>query len=281
MPEVADIEEGHSLVFVSDDGAEGKIRRNLLSDFTNIMKNGKIAINLAEGLKLVSVMPVTEADDVAVTTASGQTIRFPVSDLRVFSSRESSGIRAMVYEKGSRIVSACVLPHTDATPIERRVYLAGGTLTEKRERLVDEDGVVTIPDGISMHEDGETIRLVMDEAQMASMKALERHILTISQNGYGKRSSSHDFRVSNRGGKGIVGAGTSAKTGDIATCLVVGEADDLVLSTDGGQTIRTRVAEIRLMGRDTQGVKVFTLGEGQKIVSVARVSNDSEEDAQA
>ncbi|HHN66989.1 MAG TPA: DNA gyrase subunit A, partial [Thermopetrobacter sp.] len=233
----------------------GTVRRNRLSDFTGIKANGKIAMKLAEGDAILDVAICTEDDDILLTTAAGQAIRFPVPEVRVFAGRNSVGVRGIDLAAGDEVISMSVLKHFEIAPEERDAYL-------KMKRAESEKI------------DGE-----MDTARYMEIAAAEQLILTLSEKGYGKRASSHEFRTTKRGGKGIVAMVVNERNGRLVAAFPVADDDQIMLVTDGGQLIRTPVEDIRIAGRNTQGVIVFRTAEGEKVVSAERIS-EMEEDGE-
>ncbi len=233
----------------------GHVRRNRLSDFTGIKRNGKIAMKLKEGDAILDVAVCTEDDDILLTTAKGQAIRFPVTDVRVFSGRDSMGVRGIRLEDGDEVISMSVLRHFELTPDERDAYL-------RMKRSEDEA-------------EGEP---ALTPERFAEIEAAEQLILTLSERGYGKRTSSHEFRVTGRGGKGVTAMALTEKTGRLVAAFPVEDGDQIMLVTDRGKLIRTNVDEIRIAGRATQGVIVFRTEEGERVVSAERISDVSEEE---
>ncbi|MCG8447879.1 MAG: DNA gyrase subunit A [Hyphomicrobiales bacterium] len=245
---------------------KGSVRRNKLSDFVGIRQNGKIAMKFEEGVGLAGVDTCTEHDDVLLTTAKGQCIRFSVSDLRVFQSRDSMGVRGIALADDDHVISMAILRHVEATPDERAEYL-------KRSRAIrGETEEVAL--------DEEAVGGELSQERYAEMSAAEQFILTISENGYGKRTSSYEYRISGRGGKGIIAMTVSERNGEIIASFPVEESDQIMLVTNGGQLIRVPIDGIRIAGRSTQGVIVFSTGEDEKVVSVERISEDEEDDAE-
>lgn len=247
----------------------GTVRRNKLSDFVQVNRNGKIAMKLDEGDGIVDVQVCTENDDVLLTTAAGQCIRFPVTDVRVFKGRDSVGVRGIGLGESDTVISLSILRHFDATPAERDAYL-------KRSRAVageGEDGTETDPDeaGDLIAEFGEEL----GTERYAEMGAAEQFILTVSERGYGKRTSSFSYRTTGRGGKGITAMAVNDRNGRLVASFPVDESDQIMLVTDGGQLIRCPVDGIRIAGRATQGVIVFNTGESS-VVSVERVSEEDD-----
>jgi DNA gyrase subunit A len=264
LPESKDDLQGKAIVFVTD---FGDVRRNDAMDFANINRAGKIAIKLEDDMgrstgKLVNVLLCDTSDDVLLATKKGMSIRFPLDDLRPMQSRTSTGVRGILLEKGDTVISASLLKHFDLTTDERNAFLAGGSVELEEE---DEAGNKT----------SRTVTLTPE--RFAEIKAAEQFLLTASDGGYGKRSSSHDFRVQSRGGKGIACMNINVTTGSLIAAFPVIEDDGLVMVTDSGQMIRTRVREIRTQGRATRGVTLFKLSDGQKIVDVARIDGGDEE----
>ncbi|CUA95886.1 DNA gyrase subunit A [Pannonibacter indicus] len=249
----------------------GTVRRNKLSDFTQINRSGKIAMKLEEGDGIVGVFTCTEHDDVMLTTAAGQCIRFPVSDVRVFAGRNSVGVRGITLAGDDRLISMTILRHFNATSEERAAYL-------KLRRLMR--GEADDAGSEAVAEDGEeTAAGDLPQERYAEMSAAEQVILTVSENGYGKRTSSFEYRVTGRGGKGITAMAVNKRNGPLIASFPVEDRDQIMLVTDGGQLIRCPVDGIRVAGRATQGVIVFNTAEDEKVVAVERVSeeDDSEE----
>jgi DNA gyrase subunit A len=260
----------------------GTVRRNKLSDFVDVRRSGIIAMKLDEGEGIVDVQICTEHDDVLLTSADGQCIRFPVTDVRVFQGRTSMGVRGIALAEGDKVISLSILRHTDATGDERAAYLkhAGAV----RRGLNGADAEESAPDAEEAPEPAGNDAIELGEQKYVSMSAAEQFVLTISERGYGKRSSSYEYRITGRGGKGIVAMdvrerdGTiRKKTGRLIASFPVEDGDQLMLVTDGGQLIRTRVEGIRIVGRSTQGVIVFDTAEGERVVSVERISEEGDE----
>ncbi len=241
----------------------GSVRRNALSDFTQVNRNGKIAMKLDEGEGIVGVDTCTEGDDVLLTTALGQCIRFPVPEVRVFKGRDSMGVRGISLGDDDTVISMAILRHFEAEADERSLYL-------KQARLMRGE---TEADGGS---DEETAAGAgqLDTERYAAMSASEQFVLTISENGYGKRTSSFEYRTTGRGGKGIVAMSTGPRNGKLVASFPVEDADQIMLVTDGGQLIRCPVDGIRVAGRSTQGVIVFNTAEAEHVVSVERIRDD-------
>ncbi len=247
----------------------GTVRRNKLSDFTQVNRAGKIAMKLDEGEAIVDVAICSEGDDVLLTTAQGQCIRFAVPEVRVFKGRDSMGVRGIALDKDDRVISLSILRHFDAAGDERAAYLkmsraVNGEANGENEVDIGEEGG-----------NGGAGELAQD--RYVAMSAAEQFILTISQNGYGKRSSSFEYRITGRGGKGIVAMAVNDRNGPLVASFPVEETDQIMLVTDGGQLIRCPVEGIRIIGRGAQGVIVFNTAEDEKVVSVERVAGEEDE----
>ncbi len=251
----------------------GTVRRNKLGDFVQVNRNGKIAMKLEEeGDEILSVETCTDRDDVLLTTALGQAIRFPVDDVRVFAGRNSIGVRGMTMAEGDSLISMTILSHVDADPAERAAYLKRSA-AERRAMGVEEDDIALVGE-----EAGEVTELAEERYQ--ELKAREQFVLTVSERGFGKRSSSYDFRISGRGGKGIRATDTS-KTGEIGVLVAafpIEESDQIMLVSDGGQLIRVPVNGIRIASRATKGVTIFSTAADEKVVSVERISEPEGDD---
>ncbi|MFN3506189.1 MAG: DNA gyrase subunit A [Allorhizobium sp.] len=245
----------------------GTVRRNKLSDFIQVNRNGKIAMKLEEeGDQILGVETCTDRDDVLLTTALGQAIRFPVDEVRVFAGRNSIGVRGLTLADSDRLISMTILAHVDAEPWERAAYLKRSA-AERRAMGVDEDDIALV--GEEVGAEGE-----LSEERYQELKAREQFVLTVSEKGYGKRSSSYDFRTSGRGGKGIRATDTSKTTeiGELVAAFPVEDTDQLMLVSDGGQLIRVPVNGIRIASRATKGVTIFSTAKDEKVVSVERIT---------
>ena len=243
--------------------AHGNVRRNKLSDFTQVNKAGKIAMKLDEGDMIVDVQICTADDDVLLTTVEGQSIRFAVDDVRVFKGRDSTGVRGINLAKNDHVISMAILRHVDATAEERSAYIrmrraVSGEATQD-ETPIDEEF------------SGDA---AISQERYAELSAREQVILTISEHGFGKRSLAYEYRVTGRGGKGIVAMAVNERNGKLVASFPVEMSDQIMLVTDGGQLIRCPVDGIRIAGRATQGVTVFNTAEGERVVSVERISDD-------
>jgi len=250
----------------------GTVRRNKLSDFAQINRAGKIAMKLDPGEEIVDVQICTENDDVLLTTAGGQCIRFPVTDVRVFKGRDSMGVRGIALGDGDRVISLAILHHIEADSGERMAYL-------KMRRAIAGEASETA-ETMNEEANGEDAPAALPPERYAQMSAAEEIILTISANGYGKRTSSYEYRITGRGGKGIVAMAVNTRNGPLVASMPVEEADEIMLVTNGGQMIRCPVEGIRVAGRGTQGVIVFDTAEDERVVGVERISEDEAENGE-
>ncbi len=247
----------------------GTVRRNKLSDFVQVNRNGKIAMKFDdESDEILAVYPCSEDDDVLLTAASGQCIRFPVTEVRVFAGRSSLGVRGIALAEGDRLISMAILRHSNASGPERAAFLKLTAGERRSESEADAE--------IVMEEDAD--ETILSAERLEEMRAEEEFVLTVSEYGYGKRSSSHDFRITGRGGKGIRATDVSkvGEIGKLVAAFPVEDADQIMLVTNGGQVIRVPVDEIRIASRATKGVKIFTTGEDERVVSVERISEPAE-----
>ena len=251
----------------------GDVRRNELSDFVNVNKSGKIAMKLEAGDGIVGVATCTDADDFLLTTRGGKAIRFWVGDVRVFKGRDSTGVRGIKLAASDEVVSLSLLYHSDASSPEARAYLKQASAARKAAgEDVAEEGADTSPEEAA--DDGEEANLTPD--RYAALGAREQFVLTMSQTGFGKRSSSYEYRVTGRGGSGIVAIGMGKKNSAVIASFPVEESDDLMLISDTGQTIRVAVSSVSIQGRSAQGVTIFRVDEGERVVSVERIADVSD-----
>jgi DNA gyrase subunit A len=247
----------------------GTVRRNKLSDFVDVRRSGIIAMRLAEGEAIVDVQICTEHDDVLLTSAAGQCIRFPVADVRVFQSRTSMGVRGLALENGDRVISMSILRHVDASADERAAYLKRANAVR---RGVGEEDIAT-----DAEETPNAGAIELGEQRYVEMSAAEQVVLTVTENGFGKRTSSYEYRTTGRGGKGIVAMAVTPRNGRLVASFPVEEGDHIMLVTNGGQLIRCPVNGIRIAGRSTQGVIVFSTAENERVVAVERLTEEGEE----
>ncbi len=259
LPEQAEGAAKPFLMFATDSGS---IRRNELEDFEQIQRNGKVAMKLEDGDHIVGVEVATEHDDVLLTTARGQCIRFPVADLRVFQSRSSVGVRGVRLEDGDKVISMSVLRHIEATVDERTAYMK-----MSRAASGEENG-----EAVDAGDDEAVSSATLAPERFAELGAAEQFILTVSANGYGKRTSSYAYRISGRGGKGITAMAVNDRNGPLVASFPVENNDEIMLVTDSGQLIRCPVSGIRLTSRGAQGVILLKTADDEHVVSVERIS---------
>ncbi len=254
--------------------ASGSVRRNRLSDFVNVMANGKIAMKLAEGDHLVDVSVCDEGQDVLLSTAKGKCIRFPTTDVRLFAGRSSSGVRGIRLAPGDNVMSMSTLNHASFSIEERDAYLR----RSRAERMENDEAAEA--NGNGNGENSEAISL--SDERYAEMAAMDQFILTLAANGYGKRTSSYEYTVRKRGGQGIANINLdSGKDNSVVASFPVVTGDQLVLVTDNGQMIRTGIDEIRIAGRATRGVIVFRVAEDEHVVSVSRLSEEEDDEEES
>jgi DNA gyrase subunit A len=266
LPEDEEAWETLDVMFATTNGS---VRRNKLSDFAQVFRAGKLAMRLDEGEEIVDVQICSETDDVLLTTGNGLCIRFPVTDVRVFKGRDSMGVRGIALSPGDRVIALAILRHIDAESGERLAYLkmrravAGEVIPESGETSGEEAGV----------EDSAAAQTISPD-RYAEMSAAEQIILAISANGYGKRSSSYEYRITSRGGKGIVAMAVNQRNGKLVAAMPVEDGDEIMLVTNGGKLIRCPVDGIRIAGRGTQGVIVFDTDAAEQVAAVERISED-------
>jgi len=249
----------------------GTVRRNALSDFTNIKRNGKIAMRLDENDRLINVQPCMEEDDVFLTTRLGKAIRFRATDVRLFRGRDSLGVRGIRLGEGDEVVSMSILHHVDyqdvpgSDVLERDLYLK---LAAQMRRATGEG-----------EEEIEALSGDISQERFIQLSAEEEFILTVTESGLGKRTSAHEYRITNRGGQGIANMELTQRSGGVVAAFPVSDNDQIMLVTDGGQVIRCAVNEISITGRRTQGVWIFRVDEGEKVVSVSLAGDENGNDA--
>ncbi len=256
----------------------GHVRRNKLSDFVQVNRNGKIAMKLDEGDSIIDVATCSETDNVLLTTALGQCIRFSVDEVRVFKGRDSTGVRGINLAPKDRVISLTILRHVAATAEER-----GAAYLKMRRALSGEAILAGEPEEGAADAEEAMAEAAISPERYAEMGAAEQFVLTISENGYGKRTSSFEYRITGRGGKGIVAMAVNERNGNLVASFPVEESDQIMMVSDGGQLIRCPVHGIRVAGRGTQGVIVMDAREGERVVSVERVSEsegDSEDEGE-
>lgn len=246
----------------------GNVRRNKLSDFVDVRRSGIIAMKLDDNEAIVDVQICTERDDVLLTAAGGQCIRFPVTDVRVFTGRTSMGVRGIALAEGDKVISLAILRHVETSSDERSAYL------KMRRAVAGEAATEETPADAEAEETSGSFQLPQE--RYVEMSAQEQVVLTVSVNGYGKRTSSYEYRTTGRGGKGIVAMSVNNRNGNLVASFPVEDADQIMLVTDKGQLIRCPVEGIRIAGRSTQGVIVFDTAEDEHVVSVEHITEEAE-----
>jgi DNA gyrase subunit A len=220
---------------------KGKVRKNSLEDFVNIQTTGKIAMKLDGDDKIIGVKICKEDQDVILSTQLGKCIRFMSKKLRIFKGRSSKGIKGIELGKDDKVISLSVLnPSGINSNLAKKLLKNGSGNKDKKSEVV----------------------------------AKQKYMLSITENGFGKRTSFYDYRVTNRGGKGIIGIVASSRNGNVSASFPVDEGDEIILSTDKGKVIRCAVKEIRVAGRNTQGVRIFKLSGEEKVVSAIRIEDN-------
>ena len=268
LPENEDECKDMSIMFAT---SQGNVRRNSLMDFVNVQSNGKIAMKLDEGDKLVNVRICTEEDDVMLAAKDGKCIRFPVTEVRMFVGRNSTGVRGIKLADGDEIISMSILKHSDATSEERDEY---GRASSALKRIQSERGV----DAPVKFEELGVDTNILPEDKYEAMKANEQFILTVTTTGYGKRTSSYEYRVTGRGGQGIANMEMSARNKEVASSFPIEDDNQIMMVTDGGKLIRMPVGDIRIAGRKTQGVILFRTADNERVVSVTKLEADEGDD---
>jgi DNA gyrase subunit A len=263
MPEDAESIDQHDIIFAT---SAGNVRRNRLADFKNIRSSGLIAMKLEEaGERLVDVKLCRPDQDILLASKRGKAIRFAVDDLRVFAGRTSTGVRGMKLAAGDSVIAMSILDHVDVTAEERMAYLRvaaglrGETVDAQNDVAANSDEAGDTP----------TTLVQLSPERLAELRAREQFLLTVASRGFGKRTSSYEYRITGRGGSGIVNMGLSAKNGDVVATLPVTDAHQIMLVSDAGQLIRTGVADVRITGRAAQGVTLFRVAEDEHVISVA------------
>ena len=260
---VAESGKEHFLMFAT---STGTVRRNRMSDFDSIRANGKIAMKLDDGESLISVLPCTEDQDVFLATYRGRCIRFPVPEIRVFAGRNSTGVRGLSLGKDDRIIGMAMLNHGETDSAVRAAYIKQSRAARRAATGIEEEADA----------EEETTDLVLDDAKMATMAANEQFILTISENGFGKRTSAYEYRITHRGGSGFANIKLGGKNTAVAGSFPVDNNHDIIMVTDGGKIIRTPVADVRIAGRATAGVTLFRTSENEKVMSAISIEREEE-----
>lgn len=272
LPEDDEVWSRLELMFAT---RSGNVRRNALADFENINRNGKIAMRLDEGDSIVDVAICTPEDDVLLTTAAGQSIRFPIKDeVRLFKGRDSDGVRGIRLAEGDRIISMAILTHVEASPAERAAYLKQAAAMRRAQGEDEIEAAAEAPADADADVEAVEGETDLSPERYAELGAKEQFVLTVSERGFGKRSSSYEFRTSGRGGKGIAAMVVNDRNGALVASFPIAENDQIMLVTNGGQLIRCPVDGVRIAGRNTQGVRIFRTDADERVVSVERVPDD-------
>ena len=250
----------------------GNVRRNSLADFESINRNGKIAMKLDEGDRIVRVAICTADDNVLLTTAAGRCIRFRVEDVRVFKGRDSTGVRGIRLDEGDEVISMAILRHVEATPGEREAYMRQALAVRRAQDAEAVDAGAEGP-GEEAEEGAEAVELTPE--RYAELGAREQFVLTVSERGFGKRSSSYAYRISGRGGKGITAMIVNERNSRLVASFPVEDSDQIMLVTDGGKLIRCPIDDVRIAGRSVQGVRIFKTEDDERVVSVERIPEES------
>jgi DNA gyrase subunit A len=272
LPEDESAWETLDVMFVTRSGG---VRRNKLSDFVNVNRAGKIAMKPDEGDGIVAVEICTDQDDILLTTTNAQCIRFEVGDVRVFAGRTSTGVRGIDLKDGDAVIGMGVLRHTEVSPAEARAYLKHAAAMR---RAMGEEGEPLPEVETEEAEDGE---VNLTPERIGELGGREQFILTVTSDGLGKRSSSYEYRVTGRGGKGLIAHRLSDKEAKIVGNFPVNEGEELLLVSDQGQMIRMATDQIRIAGRATQGVTLMRVNEGEHVVAAERLQEEANGDEAA
>ena len=264
LPEDEDAWDKLDVIFAT---SHGTVRRNSLDDFKNVRANGLIAMKLEGDEKLIDVRTCTDKDDIVLSSRKGKAIRFSVEELRVFKSRASTGIRGIKLMEKDEVMSISIVRHVEATPDERIAYLRKAS---KLRNQVEEEGVETDEEEIV------STNIVLTQERFDELARMEDFLLAVTSKGFGKRTSSYEYRVTGRGGSGIWNMKLGKRNGDIVGSFNVHDADEVMLVTNGGQIIRMPVGDVRFVGRQTQGVTLFRIEDGEEVVSAAIIRDDNE-----
>lgn len=255
-------------MFVMFATSKGNVRRNRLSDFLNIQSNGKMAMKLDEGENLIAVQTCSENDDVLLSTRKGKCIRFHVGEIRIFAGRASNGVRGIRLSGDDEVISMSILGQMTLSTEERDAYLRHAARARQAENGLEGEEV---NNGENGEEEGASDTLKLSPERIQELSAREQFILTVTESGFGKRSSSYGYRTTGRGGMGIDSIVVNDRNGGVVASLPVDPTDQIMLVTNSGQLIRCPVYDIRIAGRRTQGVTIFRVDEGEKVVAVSRI----------
>lgn len=270
LPETEEACQNLTVMFAT---ASGSVRRNRLSDFWRVNQNGKIAMKLDDGDRLIGVAICSDDDDVLLAAKGGKCVRFPVADVRVFESRASTGVRGMKLAAGDAVISLSVIRHAKADMDKRDAYLKESAARRRAAGLADDSDTPDTPTT--------TAATVLTPDEFDKMAAEEEFILTLTAAGYGKRSSAYEYRITSRGTQGVTNIKTDEgkRAADVVASMPVPAGSHIMLVTDGGQLIRMRTDDIRIAGRSTMGVILFRLGKDEKVVSATCITDIGDEDA--
>jgi len=248
----------------------GGVRRNKLSDFQGIKRNGKIAMKLDDGDAIIGVgLCRPTQNDILLTTALGRCIRFATEEVRVFAGRDSTGVRGIRLADADSVISMAILRSVEATPAERAAYVKHANAMR---RAISDDSA-EVEDAAAPDDDEVEGDVTLSVERIAELGAAEEVILTVSTEGFGKRTSAYEFRRTGRGGQGLLAQDLTKKGGRLAASFPVEEFDEILLVTDQGQLIRTPVSQVRMVGRNTSGVTIFRTGKDEHVVSVERLAD--------
>ena len=271
LPQDEDLWENLHLVFAT---AQGNVRRNRLSDFKNVRSSGLIAMKLDEGDGLIGVSTCREGDDVLLATHAGRAIRFraDVDTLRVFAGRDSTGVRGIRLGKGDAVIALSVLRHVEASVEERAAYLKQAA---QRRRNGEESAEAAAEAEASLAEENAeaaAVEIALSPERFTELEEQEEILLTVTDGGFGKRSSAYEYRVTGRGGQGIGNINLTARTGRaVVSTFPVRTGDDVMLVTDTGRLIRLPVDQVRVTGRQAMGVTLLRLDNGERVISCSTV----------
>src|SRR5579864_6987349 len=275
LPEDEESWSGLTVMFAT---AAGYVRRNALSDFVDVRSNGKIAMKF-EGEdaddRLIAVAPCSEANDVLLTTRNGKAIRFSVDDVRVFAGRSSVGVRGIRLLGDDSVISMSILRHEAVSPETRDAYLK--LANERRRQNGDDEPPIEADDGENGN--GVASEASLSEEEFADLAAREEFLLSVTEKGFGVRSSAYGYRITGRGGQGINNMDLTRRSDAVVAMFPLGHNDQVMLVTDAGMVIRCPVNDIRIVRRGGAGVVIFKVGDGERVVSVARLPEVSEEPA--
>jgi len=267
LPEDEAAWEGMDVMFATK---AGTVRRNKLSDFVQVNRNGKIAMKLDpdEGDAIIGVALCQSKDDVLLTTSLGRCIRFSVDDVRVFAGRDSTGVRGVRLAEGDSVISMAILHGVEASPAERTAYMKYAIA----QRSLGDEAETPAPDE---EDDASGEQVTLTPERIIQLEAAEEFVLTVSSEGYGKRTSAYDYRRTGRGGQGLIAHDLTRRGGRLVASFPVEHADEILAVTDQGQLIRVPVDQIRIAGRNTQGVTIFRTGQDEHVVSVERLEGEA------